>query len=56
MEPEVWTEGAFATGRTLIETIEQIPSQYQGAVLLATPDVACILTRLSGFAGCEGIK
>ncbi len=41
MEAIVWNGDAFVVGRTLLETIERLPFDYQGAVLLATPDVAC---------------
>jgi hypothetical protein len=47
MEAIVWTGDAFVVGRTLLETIERLPFDYHGAVLLATPDVACKRNRNS---------
>lgn len=41
MEAVVWNRDAFAVGRTLLETIERLPFDYHGAVLLASPDVSC---------------
>src|SRR5262249_60732651 len=41
MEAVVWNRDAFPVGRTLLETIERLPFDYHGAVLLATPDVSC---------------
>lgn len=41
MEPIVWNNDAFALGMTLLETIESLPFDYHGAVLLWTPDVSC---------------
>jgi hypothetical protein len=37
----VWNTEVFPPGRTLLEQIEILPSQFDTAVLLATPDVAC---------------
>jgi hypothetical protein len=33
--------GAFPAGQTLIERIESFPHEFDGAVLLATPDISC---------------
>jgi hypothetical protein len=42
MQAVLWNGGdAFRIGRTLLETIESLPFDYHGAVLLATPDVSC---------------
>lgn len=41
MEPVVWNNDAFVLGMTLLETIESLPFDYHGAVLLWTPDVSC---------------
>lgn len=38
MEPVIWNREAFVLGMTLLETIESLPLDYHGAVLLATPD------------------
>lgn len=40
MEPIVWKE-IFPAGEILLEKIEQLPDTVDGAVLLATPDLAC---------------
>ncbi len=40
MEPIVWKE-IFPAGEILLERIEQLPDTAVGAVLLATPDLAC---------------
>jgi len=45
MEAVVWNGDAFVVGRTLLETIERLPFDYHGAVLLATPDVSCQRNR-----------
>ena len=34
-----WDGAAFAPGRTLLEQIEDLPFDYDGAVLIATPDL-----------------
>lgn len=44
MSPVVWNMGAFPAGQTLVERIEDLPYEFEGAVLLATPDIFC--TRL----------
>ena len=41
MSPVTWNMGAFPAGQTLIERIESFPHEFDGAVLLATPDVSC---------------
>lgn len=41
MEPVIWSSDAFRLGMTLLETIESLPFDYHGAVLLATPDRSC---------------
>jgi CAP12/Pycsar effector protein, TIR domain len=41
MSPVVWNMGAFPAGQTLIERIESFPHEFEGAVLLATPDISC---------------
>jgi hypothetical protein len=41
LQPVVWNADAFVPGSTLLETIEGIPIEFDGAVLLATPDVTC---------------
>jgi len=41
MEAVIWNRDAFAVGTTLLETIEKLPFDFHGAVLLATPDVSC---------------
>lgn len=38
MQPVIWNRDAFVLGMTLLETIESLPLDYHGAVLLATPD------------------
>ena len=38
--PVRWDVGAFPAGRTLLEQIEDLPYEFDGAVLLATPDIA----------------
>lgn len=38
MEPVIWNSDAFVLGMTLLETIESLPFDCHGAVLLATPD------------------
>jgi hypothetical protein len=42
MKPVRWYEGdsPFAVGKTLLETIERLPIDFHGAVLLVTPDPA----------------
>jgi len=39
MTPVVWNTGAFPVGSTLLERIESIADEFEGAVLLFTPDV-----------------
>ena len=41
MSPVAWNMGAFPAGQTLIERIESFPHEFDGAVLLATPDISC---------------
>ena len=41
MSPVAWNMGAFPAGQTLIERIESFPHEFDGAVLLATPDLSC---------------
>lgn len=41
MSPVVWNMGAFPAGQTLLERIENLPYEFDGAVLLATPDIYC---------------
>lgn len=41
MEPVVWKRDVFVQGKTLLETIENLPFNYHAAVLLVTPDVTC---------------
>jgi hypothetical protein len=41
MSPVVWNMGAFPAGQTLLERIENLPYEFDGAVLLATPDIRC---------------
>jgi hypothetical protein len=40
VNPVRWYDGAgpFAVGKTLLETVERLPIDFQGAVLLVTPD------------------
>jgi hypothetical protein len=38
IEPVIWNRDAFVLGMTLLETIESLPLDYHGAVLVATPD------------------
>jgi hypothetical protein len=40
MEPVLWKE-IFPAGDILLEKIEQLPDMVDGAILLATPDLAC---------------
>jgi hypothetical protein len=40
--PVLWNAGAFPAGRTLLEQIERLPCDYDGAVLVVTPDVASV--------------
>jgi hypothetical protein len=42
MEPIIWNRNAFVLGMTLLETIERLPFDYHGAVLLWTPDRSSI--------------
>jgi predicted nucleotide-binding protein len=39
MTPVVWNTGAFPVGSTLLERIESLADEFEGAVLLFTPDV-----------------
>jgi hypothetical protein len=39
MTPVVWDTGAFPVGSTLLERIESLAEDFEGAVLLLTPDV-----------------
>lgn len=40
--PVLWNNtDAFPSGQTLLETIEDIPNEYDGVILLWTPDVSC---------------
>jgi hypothetical protein len=39
MTPVVWDTGAFPVGSTLLERIESLAEDFEGAVLLFTPDV-----------------
>jgi hypothetical protein len=39
MTPVVWSAGAFPVGSTLLERIESLADEFEGAVLLFTPDV-----------------
>jgi hypothetical protein len=41
MSPVIWNMGAFPAGKTLLERIESLPCEFDGAVLLATPDIYC---------------
>ena len=41
ISPVAWNLGAFPAGQTLIERIESFPHEFDGAVLLATPDIFC---------------
>ena len=41
MSPVIWNMGAFPAGKTLLERIESVPCEFDGAVLLATPDIYC---------------
>lgn len=41
MTPIVWNIDAFPPGRTLLEQIESLPYEFDGAVFIATPDVSC---------------
>jgi hypothetical protein len=42
MTPVVWDTGAFPVGSTLLERIESLAEDFEGAVLLFTPDVHSI--------------
>ena len=50
MSPVVWNMGAFPAGQTLLERIENLPYEFDGVVLLATPDIRCIRRGKSFFA------
>jgi hypothetical protein len=39
MTPAVWDTGAFPAGSTLLERIDSFADEFEGAVLLFTPDV-----------------
>jgi hypothetical protein len=39
MTPVVWDTGAFPVGSTLLERIDSLADDFQGAILLFTPDV-----------------
>jgi hypothetical protein len=39
MTPSVWDTGAFPVGSTLLERIDSLADEFDGAVLLFTPDV-----------------
>jgi len=41
MEAVLWNTNAFPPGMTLVEVIENMPFEFEGAVLLWTPDVSC---------------
>src|SRR5882762_5683637 len=49
MEPVLWNQDAFVVVLTFLETIESLPFDYQGAVLLLTPDVLCRRRRGKPF-------
>jgi hypothetical protein len=40
LSPVLWNVGAFPAGRTLLEQIERFAHDFEGAVLVATPDVS----------------
>jgi hypothetical protein len=40
LEPMIWS-AVFPAGDVLLERIEQLPDEVDGAILLATPDVDC---------------
>lgn len=42
MTPIVWDTGAFPVGNTLLERIESFADDFEGAVLLFTPDVRSV--------------
>jgi hypothetical protein len=41
MTPTVWNLNSFPPGRTLVEQIDNLPCEFDAAVLLATPDLSC---------------
>ncbi len=55
LTPVRWDVGAFPAGRTLLEQIEDLPYEFDGAVLLATPDLACTRAGLSFTAPAPNV-
>jgi predicted nucleotide-binding protein with TIR-like domain len=55
MSPVVWNLGAFPAGQTLLERIENLPYEFDGAVLLATPDIRCIRRGKSFLAPASNV-
>jgi len=52
MTPVVWDAGAFRAGSTLLERIEDFAEEFEGAILLFTPDV---YSERGGRAFCEPV-
>jgi len=55
MSPVAWNMGAFPAGQTLIERIESFPHEFDGAVLLATPDISCTRQARSFLAPVSNV-
>jgi hypothetical protein len=55
LSPVLWNVGVFPAGRTLLEQIENLPYEFDGAVLLATPDISCIRRERSFLAPAPNI-
>ena len=55
MSPVAWNMGAFPAGQTLIERIESLPHEFDGAVLLATPDISCARQGASFVAPASNV-
>jgi hypothetical protein len=55
MSPVVWNMGAFPAGQTLLERIENLPYEFDGAVLLATPDIRCMRRGKSFLAPASNV-
>ena len=53
MTPVVWNTGAFPVGSTLLERIESLADEFEGAVLLFTPDVR---SERSGHSANETVS
>lgn len=50
LEPVVWHRDVFFAGKTLLETIENIPFDYHAAIILITPDIKASRKEETFFA------